>query len=278
MTTTARVRNLQWQWWDGNDRAIGIHSIEIETAEELLNFGKKEYKLIMKSGGANNQPGTGSGYGNACLYHPANEHPLIVNLTGELYDLSGEIWEPMNGYQIHINGYLGDGRNAVVQGLNTGEKTGQSGFFFTAGNTVVENVTFQDATVKGSQAGVIIGNSNSPVTLTNVKLAGNIEVTYTGEAADQYPGPGVFVGAWGEYKPATTPITGCEILAGANVTVQLGNATIPSSKGGTATKNYLFGVNYAKTLFPEDLSPMVTIASDVTLRVLKGETVVPTLG
>ena len=110
-------------------------------------------------------------------------------------DLTGVAWEPWDIMWITFNG-----NNHTISNLTTTEGW-RSGFFGYAGAVKVENLTIENATVVGAQAGILAGAAEGLI-VNNVKIAGNNSVTYkpysSSDHTETWGGVGAVVGVCSE--------------------------------------------------------------------------------
>ena len=169
---------------------------------------------------------------------------LEFYLTDDV-DMSGYDWTP-----IRLHWVAFDGQNHSVSNLNCGiDEWGRSGFAGYTGGGVIKNVTFNNVTSVGSQAGILSGSFDG-ATLDNVTIAGNNSVTYS---YDKNPAE-----TWGGAGAITA--VSSYLQAGSNVTIANG-ATINVDYNGLMT-----GAPYQNEYaFNEDISSFVTNNGTVTV-------------
>ena len=125
-------------------------------------------------------------------------------------DMSGIAWEPWNIMWINFKG-----NNHTISNLTTveGWRGGLFGYF---GAGKVENLTIENATVVGAQAGILVGATEA-VVATNVKIAGVNSVTYKPYVSASYTETWGGIGAVSGVNAEST--LDVEIVAGAVVDV-----------------------------------------------------------
>jgi hypothetical protein len=122
-------------------------------------------------------------------------------------DMSGIAWEPWNIMWINFKG-----NNHTISNLTTITNGRQGGLFGYAGGVKVENLTIENATIVGAQAGILFGAPEG-ATATNVKIAGKNSVTYNEFPTETWGGIGVVSGV------NQGSIINVEVVAGAVVDV-----------------------------------------------------------
>ena len=141
--------------------------------------------------------------------HTNEANVVTLELTADI-DLANQDWKPWNVMWITLNG-----NNHTISNLNV-PTAWRSGFFAYAGGVKVNDLTIENATVSGAQAGVLAG-AGEGLSTDNVKIAGDNFVTYTpyssAEYTETYGGIGVFTGMF-----ASSTVNG-EILPSATVTL-----------------------------------------------------------
>lgn len=146
-----------------------------------------------------------------------------VYRTIKLYadvDLKNEAWKPFDKMFATF-----DGQGHIIKNLNvTGEDNwaGQSGFFSYLGGSTIKNLTLENVTSSGSQAGIFAGHSEGGK-IENCKIAGENIVSWTGATADKNVGNGIGIFA-GVTIESSSIYTG-EILKDASVTLMKNSLT-----------------------------------------------------
>ncbi len=127
-------------------------------------------------------------------------------------------WTPIGTADHPFEGTF-DGNGKKVSNLNA-SGTGAVGFFGVLNGTL-KNITFDNATVTGEQAGVIAGSSKA-ATLEKVTLIGTLNITYAKPTKDALDNPaiGILIGVLTE---GTLTVTDVEID---NTTVEHTKATL----------------------------------------------------
>lgn len=125
-------------------------------------------------------------------------------------DMSGIAWEPWTIMWINFKG-----NNHTISNLTTveGWRGGLFGYF---GAGKVENLTIENATVVGAQAGILVGAAEA-VVATNVKIAGVNSVTYKQYVSASYTETWGGIGAVSGVNTGST--LDVEVVAGAVVDV-----------------------------------------------------------
>ncbi|MBQ8322833.1 MAG: hypothetical protein IJX91_02585 [Clostridia bacterium] len=132
-------------------------------------------------------------------------------LTADM-DMTGIAWTPIHAWWVNV-----DGQNHTVSNLNCGiDWWGRSGFAGYVGGGVIENITFENVTAEGSQAGIVAGSIEG-ATLNNVKIAGTNSAKFNQlkNPAETWGGVGAVSGVATAVNTAST----VEIVSGATVTV-----------------------------------------------------------
>ncbi len=129
-----------------------------------------------------------------------NLRTAIVDNSGEVYrtvnlmtdlDMTGVEYVPMSKMFLYFNGNNHTISNLTVTGSDW---AGRSGLFAYLGGGYIKDLTLENVTSTGSQAGAFIGHSEAG-RLINCTLAGNNVVTWSGATADTVgDGIGAFVG------------------------------------------------------------------------------------
>ena len=123
-------------------------------------------------------------------------------------------WEPISKMWVNF-----DGQNHTVSNLVCGtDAAGRSGFFGYAGGVTIENITFENVTAAGSQAGIVAGSAEG-ATLSNVTIAGTENTVSYMKAAnpEETTGAvGAIVGIAASMQNTNNSIT---VVDGAKITV-----------------------------------------------------------
>lgn len=136
---------------------------------------------------------------------------LKFALTDDM-DMTGIEWTPLDCLFVDI-----DGQNHTVSNLNCGiDWWGRSGFIGYAGGAVIKNITLENVTAEGSQAGIVAGSLEG-ATLENVKIAGTNSAKFNQlkNPEESWGGVGAIAGVASSVNTAST----VEIVSGATVTV-----------------------------------------------------------
>ncbi|MBR3804168.1 MAG: hypothetical protein IKJ14_02320 [Clostridia bacterium] len=149
---------------------------------------------------------------------------LNFKLTNDM-NMTGYNWIPVAGLFVNV-----DGNGKTISNLNCGiDDWGRSGFIGYFGGGKITNLTLENVTSKGSQAGLVAGSLEGAY-FENVVIKGNNTVTYDYLANTQeaWGGAGV-IAAVGSYVNANSSVV---IENGANVVVNY-NGLITSAPYGS---------------------------------------------
>ncbi len=98
-------------------------------------------------------------------------------------------FNPINAQWVNL-----DGQEHTISNLTCGaDATGKSGLFGYGGAALIKDLTLENVTCTGSQAGAFMGHSADGGSLINCTLKGNINIIYS-ETSETYGGVGAFVG------------------------------------------------------------------------------------
>lgn len=219
---------------------VTINSGKQLVAEGILETAANTYSIISKEGLMNL---------SGLLPDWTPEIRRTVTLMTDI-DMSGETWVPMSDMFVDFNGNGYTISNLTVNGDS--DRAGRSGFFAYLGGSTIKNLTLENVTSSGSEAGIFAGQSEGG-DIINCKIAGTNTVTWTSDSADKTckNGIGVFVGVSVESNTTTG-----EIAEGATVTLNF---------GGMYDTNNVWGTNdtYVGGLYTEDQSIEVTNNGDI---------------
>ena len=101
-----------------------------------------------------------------------------VELMNDI-DLAGQTWTPWNVMWMTFNG-----NNHKISNLTTAESW-RSGLFGYIGAVTINDLTLENVTSTGAQAGILAGSVES-VTVNNLKIAGQNSVVYAKYESDSY--------------------------------------------------------------------------------------------
>ncbi len=127
-------------------------------------------------------------------------------------DMTGIAWTPIRAWWVDV-----DGQNHTVSNLTCGiDDWGRSGFIGYAGGAVIKNITFENVTSEGSQAGIVAGSLEG-AKLENVKIAGTNSAKFNQlkNPEETWGGVGAIAGVASSVNAENT----VEIVSGATVTV-----------------------------------------------------------
>jgi hypothetical protein len=138
--------------------------------------------------------------------------PTIINLQADV-DLSGEDWKPLDAMWITFNGNGHTISNLTASGMDAAGR--RSGFWAYAGGVVINDLTLENVTVNGSQAGIFAAATDG-TKINNCFLKGNNVVNFVA-GVEEWNGIGAICGI------ASTPNINVTIVDGATVTLNRGN-------------------------------------------------------
>ena len=141
------------------------------------------------------------------------EQSQSVNLMADI-DLSGITWQPTNNMHFTFNG-----NGHTISNVNCAEGW-RSGFFGYAGGVKVNDLTLENVTSAGAQAGTFAGSAEG-FTANNCFLKGTNTVTYVPYENETWGGVGA--------------VTGVVASSNVNVTIVEG-ATVTVNKSGLTTQ------------------------------------------
>ena len=144
---------------------------------------------------------------------PHNEG-IAINfaLTADM-DMTGYTWAPIRAHWVNI-----DGQGHKVSNLTcTTNEVAKSGFVGYLGAGTIKNITLENVTVAGEQAGVLVGQVEAG-TIENVTIAGTNTVSYYDDPAydEQWSGVGAVIGV---DVSGNTDKTGVTIAEGATISI-----------------------------------------------------------
>lgn len=136
-----------------------------------------------------------------------------VNLTTDI-DLTGETWMPIDKMWVTFNG-----NGHTISNLTAGfDSTGRrSGFWGYAGAVTINDLTLENVTVTGSQAGTFAGSAEG-LKINNSYLKGTNTVNYA-SGVETWNGIGAITGV------LTNSTVNVTIAEGATVTLNRGDMT-----------------------------------------------------
>ncbi len=147
---------------------------------------------------------------------PSEANINTVNLMADV-DLAGEAWAPINSMWIVFNG-----NDHTISNLTAGLSTDgrRSGFWAYAGAVTINDLTLENVSVSGSQAGVFVGAAEG-TKINNCFLRGNNTVTFVA-GVEEWNGIAAICGV------TTASNINVEIVDGATVTLNRGTMTTAS--------------------------------------------------
>ena len=183
--------------------------------DNLLNvvIGTAIAEGVYEAGTRNYYVSDAAGLVNVKSIIPQNhEQAQSINLLCDI-DMSGVVWTPMDNMHLTFNG-----NGHTISNLNCAEGW-RSGLFGYAGGIVINDLTLENVTARGAQAGTFAGAAEG-LRMNNCYLKGNNTVTYVTYKTDSYEE------TWGGIGAISGVISGtvinAEIVAGATVTVNKG--------------------------------------------------------
>jgi hypothetical protein len=200
-TVTAESYAFRGCYIDDSHHVSCVYTEQV--VEGVLLTGTKTYEIISKAGLMNLDTvlaGADLGEGKAAT----------INLAVDV-DLTGETWTPISRMWFTFNG-----NGHTISNLTT-ESTRKAGLFGYAGAVTVNDLTLENVTVSGSQAGVFAG-SGEGFTANNCVLKGTNTVNFT-PTDETWNGIGAITGI---LLDGTVNVT---IDAGTTVTLNRGDMT-----------------------------------------------------
>lgn len=153
-----------------------------------------------------------------------SEGNIIYFKLAQNVDMSGKTWTPMAMHWANF-----DGQGHKVSNLTCGmDATAKSGFAGYLGAGTLENLTLENVTAAGEQAGIIAGNAEAG-TLTNVTIAGANTVSYqdSPDYAESWGGVGAIFGV----NTAGERTVGVTVAEDATITLNYNSMTTESPYG-----------------------------------------------
>ncbi len=153
-----------------------------------------------------------------------SEGNIIYFKLAQNVDMSGKTWTPMAMHWANF-----DGQGHKVSNLTCGmNATAKSGFAGYLGAGTLENLTLENVTAAGEQAGIIAGNAEAG-TLTNVTIAGANTVSYqdSPDYAESWGGVGAIFGV----NTAVERTVGVTVAEDATITLNYNSMTTESPYG-----------------------------------------------
>ncbi len=181
--------------------------------------------------------------------NPGEGRGDTITLTSDI-DMAGETWQAVDTMWMTF-----DGNGHTIKNLTiAADEHGQSGLFAYAGHVTIKNLTLENVTSTGSQAGAFIANAEG-CKLENCKLAGDNTIAYSA-TSETHNAIGALIG----WTSAAT-LENVEIAEGATVTLIPNGMTSKGSLNndftgygnaptGTATNNgtIIHGISNATDL------------------------------
>ncbi len=200
---------------EAQDSAYGytVKIVEEVVAEGVLKTGERSYDVVGKAGLMNinealSELSHGEGRGQ------------IVNLCTDV-DMDGEIWTPLNYMWLTFNG---NGHTISNLDCATDGYVGRSGFYAYGGGVTINDLTLENVTSCGTQAGLFAGSAEG-LKLNRCVLKGDNSVTWKqnpegSEYFESWNGIGVISGV-----AANITLNDVEIADGATVVVDYNGMT-----------------------------------------------------
>jgi len=201
----------------------GIFMYETDTDVDTINFtennnivigGEEIVDGVYENGTRNYYVYTAEGLQNvfADVIPQNREQSQTVNLMADI-DLTGIIWQPIGNMHFTFNG-----NGHTISNVTCAEGW-RSGFFGYAGGVKVNDLTLENVTSAGAQAGTFAGSAEG-LTTTNCFLKGTNTVTYVPYENETWGGVGAVTG----------------VVASSNINVTLvEGATVTLNKSGLTT-------------------------------------------
>ena len=186
-------------------------SIEVSTAEALMFVNEYAGEYIANSEAA----------------------PAVVAINADI-DLAEYTWQPLNGLFVDF-----DGNGHTVSNLVCGhDDTDRSGLFGYASGTI-SDLTLNNVTASGSQAGAFAGIGHEGLVLDNCTLTGTVVVSYEDfedtEYSEEWNGVAALVGISASGYSYVT------VTADADVTIDYGDMTTAASAQSTDVYTRVYG-------------------------------------
>lgn len=206
---------------------------------------------------------------------PSESNIIHFKLAADV-DMSDYTWTPIRMHWANF-----DGQGHTVSNLNCGmDATAKSGFAGYLGAATLKNVTLNNVTVAGEQAGIIAGNAEAG-TIENVTITGNNSVSYMNSAVydEAYAGVGAIFGV----NTAGERTVGVTVAAGATIAVDYNDMPTKASYGnenafiykvnatvnGTVSTNGVYGMAvYDAADLRNALAAYANATEDMTVFVL----------
>jgi hypothetical protein len=201
-TVTAEGYEFRGCYIDDSHHVSCVYTEQV--VQGVLLTGTKTYEIISKAGLMN--------LDNVLADADLGEgKAATVNLAADI-DLTGETWKPISRMWFTFNG-----NGHTISNLTTGSTNWRAGLFGYAGAVTVNDLTLENVTVSGSQAGVFAG-SGEGFTANNCVLKGTNTVNFT-PTDETWNGIGAITGI---LLDGTVNVT---IDAGTTVTLNRGDMT-----------------------------------------------------
>ncbi len=175
-----------------------------------------------------------------------------VNLLADI-NMAGEDFEPIEKMNVAFNGNGHTISNLTVDGDNNW--AGRSGLFSYLGGGYIQDLTLENVTSTGSQAGLFVGHSEGG-NIINCTIKGNNVVSWSGTFSEDRCGDGVgiFVGVSASYGSGNK-ITDCTIVDGATITLV--------NNGLSTTNNQYYGFIPAEHLASLGITAVTPVVTNV---------------
>lgn len=219
--TTIKITNNVFAATQPGDQ--NNYKYETDTDVDTINFtennnivigGKEIVDGVYENGTRNYYVYTAEGLQNvfADVIPQNREQSQTVNLMADI-DLTGIIWQPIGNMHFTFNG-----NGHTISNVTCAEGC-RSGFFGYAGGVKVNDLTLENVTSAGAQAGTFAGSAEG-LTTTNCFLKGTNTVTYVPYENETWGGVGAVTG----------------VVASSNINVTLvEGATVTLNKSGLTT-------------------------------------------
>jgi predicted ribosomally synthesized peptide with SipW-like signal peptide len=206
--------------------------IEVDSARGLL-LANKLYTIAVNNKTAENIFSAGINYGSG-------DTLATIKIT-ENIDLSGYDWNSLYGVGLKI-----DGDNHTISNINCVQGVnGKAGFFSYFGSTQVVNLTLENVTVSGCQAGILAGQVEYSAynLVDNLTIKGTNKVTWeqntTSNYVEEWGGVGVVFGEMN--STSTNQTTGFVVTLDTSATVEIDRTGLPSSKCTVQSEKLIWG-------------------------------------
>ncbi|MBQ7821268.1 MAG: hypothetical protein IJ391_03195 [Clostridia bacterium] len=188
---------------------------DVVAAVEEATYGTKVadgvYSPAAKTYNVTNKAGLMNIGGVVAAASPSEANILTVNLLDDV-DLDGEAWTPIDSMWITFNG-----NGHTISNIDCGRDSyvGRSGFWGYAGAVTINDLTLENVTSEGTQAGTFAGSADG-LKINNCYLKGTNSITWS-----QNPAGSAYI----ETASGIGAVTGVTINSNMNVVID-GDVTV----------------------------------------------------